>query len=95
MIMMGLFGCQQQRLQYPVTAKVDQVDDYFGTKVVDPYRWLEDDTSARTEEWVKEENAVTFAYLDKIPFRKTLEDRLTKIWNYPKVTAPYKRGGRY
>ena len=80
MFMIGLYGCQQQRLQSPVTKKVDQVDDYFGTKVSDPYRWLEDDTSAQTEQWVKEENKVTFAYLDKIPFRKKLEDRLTEIW---------------
>src|SRR5690349_21772940 len=54
---------------YPVSKKVDQVDDYFGTKVPDPYRWLEDENSPETKAWVQQENAVTFAYLDKIPYR--------------------------
>jgi prolyl oligopeptidase len=95
MAMMGLYGCTQQKFQYPVTTKVDQVDDYFGTQVADPYRWLEDDTSAQTAEWVKAQNALTFGYLEQIPFRQKIQDRLTKIWNFPKVTAPYKEGGRY
>jgi prolyl oligopeptidase len=90
-----MISCQQQKFNYPVTSKADQVDDYFGTKVADPYRWLEDDTSAQTAEWVKAENAVTFAYLDQIPYRQKIQDRLTKIWDYPKVSAPYKEGGRY
>jgi prolyl oligopeptidase len=95
MAMTGFYGCQQQKFDYPVTAKVDHVDEYFGTQVADPYRWLEDDTSAQTAEWVKAQNEVTFGYLESIPFRQKIEDRLTEIWNYPKVTAPYKRGGRY
>jgi prolyl oligopeptidase len=90
-----MISCQQQKFTYPVTAKEDQVDDYFGTKVADPYRWLEDDTSAQTAEWVKAQNEVTFGYLGQIPFRQKIEERLTKIWDYPKVTAPYKEGGRY
>lgn len=90
-----MISCQQQKFNYPVTAKENQVDDYFGTKVADPYRWLEDDTSAQTAAWVKAENAVTFAYLENIPYRKKIQDRLTKIWDYPKVSAPYKEGGRY
>jgi prolyl oligopeptidase len=90
-----MISCQQQKFDYPSTAKVDQVDDYFGMKVADPYRWLEDDTSAQTAEWVKAQNAVTFGYLEQIPYRQKIEDRLTKIWDYPKVTAPYKEGGRY
>jgi prolyl oligopeptidase len=93
--MIFMISCQQQKFNYPVTAKENQVDDYFGTKVADPYRWLEDDTSAQTAAWVKAENAITFAYLDKIPFRQKIQERLTKIWDYPKVTAPYKEGGRY
>ncbi len=92
---MLMISCQQQKFTYPVTAKVDQVDDYFGTKVPDPYRWLEDDTSAQTAEWVKAQNAVTFAYLEQIPYRTKIQERLTKIWDYPKVSAPYKEGGRY
>lgn len=90
-----MISCQQQKFTYPVTAKDDQVDDYFGTKVADPYRWLEDDTTAQTAEWVKAQNAVTFAFLEQIPYRQKIQDRLTKIWDYPKVSAPYKEGGRY
>lgn len=90
-----MISCQQQKFNYPVTAKVDQVDDYFGTKVADPYRWLEDDTSAQTAEWVKAQNEVTFGYLGQIPYRQKIQERLTKIWDYPKVSAPYKEGGRY
>ncbi len=93
--MIFMISCQQQKFTYPVTAKVDQVDDYFGTKVADPYRWLEDDTSAQTAEWVKAQNAVTFGFLEQIPYRQKIQDRLTKIWDYPKVSAPYKEGGRY
>ncbi len=94
-IMALMISCQQQKIEYPVTDKVDQVDDYFGIQVSDPYRWLEDDTSAQTSAWVKAQNEVTFAYLNAIPFRDKIKERLTKIWDYPKVTAPYKEGGRY
>lgn len=90
-----MISCQQQKFTYPVTAKQDQVDDYFGTQVADPYRWLEDDTSAQTAEWVKAQNEVTFAFLEQIPYRQKIQERLTKIWDYPKVSAPYKEGGRY
>src|SRR3954447_4445766 len=65
------------KLVYPVTKRIEQVDDYFGTKVYDPYRWLEDETSAETKAWVEEENRLTFSYLDKIPFREKLKTRLT------------------
>lgn len=89
-------GCTMKpRYNYPVTAKIDQVDDYFGIQVSDPYRWLEDDTSTQTAEWVKAQNEVTFGYLAQIPFRDKIKERLTKIWDYPKVTAPNKKGGRY
>ena len=81
-----------QKITYPATAKVEQTDDYFGTKIADPYRWLEIDTAKNTEAWVKEQNAVTKAYLDKIPFRDKIRKRLTELWNYPKFSAPQKEG---
>ena len=77
---------------YPETAKVDTVDTYFGTEVPDPYRWLEDDRSAETEDWVQRENEVTFSYLEKIPFREDLKNRLEKLWNYERLGTPYKEG---
>ncbi len=79
-------------VNYPTTKKADTVDNYFGTAVNDPYRWLEDDRSEETEAWVKEENAVTFGYLDKIPFRKDLKNRLEQLWNYEKLSSPFKEG---
>jgi prolyl oligopeptidase len=79
-------------VNYPMTKKVDTVDNYFGTSVSDPYRWLEDDRSTETETWVKEENAVTFGYLEKIPFRKDLKNRLEQLWNYEKISSPFKEG---
>lgn len=79
-------------LEYPETKKVDTVDTYFGTEVKDPYRWLEDDRSAETEAWVKAQNEVTFGYLEKIPFREELENRLSALWNYEKIGAPFKEG---
>jgi prolyl oligopeptidase len=90
------YGCKQQiSVKYPVTKKVDTVDNYFGTKIADPYRWLENDTSKATAEWVKAQNAVTFDYLSKIPFREKIRNRLTKIWNYPKYGVPFKEGPYY
>lgn len=79
-------------LNYPVTHKTDVVDTYFGTDVADPYRWLEDDRSAETEEWVKAQNAVTFGYLEKITYREQIKKKLTESWNYEKVGAPFKEG---
>ena len=97
-----LSSCNQEKatkevvaLQYPKTKKVNQVNDYFGTKVSDPYRWLEDDNSAETKAWVDEENKVTFSYLEKIPFRENVKKRLTQLWNYEKLTAPVKKAGMY
>lgn len=79
---------------YPETKKGDTVDDYFGTKVPDPYRWLEGDAAVVPEvaNWVEAENKVTFAYLEKIPFRQQIKDRLTQLFNYPKYSAPARRG---
>lgn len=77
---------------YPVTAKGDVVDTYFDDKVADPYRWLEDDRSEQTGNWVKEQNKVTFAYLDQISYRDQIKQRLEALWNYEKVGAPFIEG---
>ena len=89
-----VISCKQKqaKLVYPKTEKKIVTDTYFGTKVEDPYRWLEDDRSPETEAWVKEENKVTFDYLDQIPFRDALKEELTAIWNYEKLSAPFKEG---
>jgi prolyl oligopeptidase len=91
---MPLFA-QTSKLNYPKTKKGDQVDDYFGTKVADPYRWLEDDNSAETKAWVEAQNKVTFAYLNQIPQREQIKKRLTELWNYEKYSAPFKQGNKY
>lgn len=88
-------GKQEQKFNYPETAKVDTVDTYFGTEVADPYRWLEDDNSEETKAWVKEQNALTFGFLEKIPFREKIKERLTKMWDYEKISAPFKRSERW
>ena len=85
----------EDQLTYPKAKTVDQVDDYHGTKVADPYRWLEDTDSADTKSWVEEENKVTFGYLDKISYRGAIRDRLLKLWNYERFSAPEVEGGRY
>lgn len=79
-------------VNYHQTKKVDTVDVYFGNEVADPYRWLEDDRSEETGEWVKAQNKVTFSYLDTIPFRAQLKERLETLWNYEKIGAPFKEG---
>ncbi|MGM0906261.1 MAG: prolyl oligopeptidase family serine peptidase [Pseudomonadota bacterium] len=81
-----------QSMSYPDTRKGDVVDTYFGTEVADPYRWLEDDRSEETENWVKAQNEVTFAHLESIPYREKIEKRLTELWNYEKISAPFKEG---
>jgi len=93
--MLVLPSCKKaEPMTYPVTRKADQVDDYFGTKVSDPYRWLEDDNSDETKKWVLAENAETFGYLGKIPFREALRKRLMEIYNYPRYSSP-RRAGEY
>ena len=79
-------------MKYPETTKGTTVDSYFNTNVNDPYRWLEDDRSPETEAWVKAQNEVTYGHLETIPFRQQLNDRLSKLWNYEKVGAPFKEG---
>ena len=84
-----------QRLNYPEARKERHADEYFGVTVPDPYRWMEEMNSDEVKEWVKKENEVTFAYLDKIPFREKIRTRLNEIWNYPKYGAPFKAGDYY
>lgn len=92
------FSCQQNKktpetaVNYPETKQVDTIDTYFGVEVKDPYRWLEDDKSTETETWVKSQNEVTFGYLEQIPFRNKLKERLTNIWNYERIGAPFIEG---
>ena len=85
----------KQRIQYPPTARVDQVDDYHGTKVVDPYRWLEDTDAPQTRQWIEQQNKLTFDYLKGLPMREKLRARLTELWNYPRYGLPRQEGGRY
>jgi len=80
---------------YPLAKKVDSADNYFGTKVADPYRWLEDDNSVETAEWVKAENEVTSNYLARIPFREKIRDKLTRMWNYHRIGVPFRQGPYY
>ncbi|MBD2085046.1 prolyl oligopeptidase family serine peptidase [Coleofasciculus sp. FACHB-542] len=82
-------------LTYPTSQKVDQVDDYHGTKVSDPYRWLEDPDSDETKAWVEAQNQVTFSYLNEIPVREKIKQRLTQLWDYEKYSLPFKEGDRY
>ena len=91
-----LTGCndmkQIKHMPYPRTERTDVTDNYFGTEVPDPYRWLEDDNSEATAAWVKAQNVVTQDYLSQIPFRGAIRERLTELWNYPKEGIPAKHG---
>ncbi len=84
-----------QNLEYPKTRKIDHVDNYHGTPIADPYRWLEDDNSAETAAWVEAENKVTFGYLERIPYRAQVKARLERLFDYPKYSAPSQRGDYY
>ena len=90
-----MMSCSEKPLQYPPTKKGDVKDTYFGTEVEDPYRWLEDDNSAETAEWVKSQNQLTFGYLEKLPYRNEIKTRLTELWDYPKYGTPFKEAGKY
>ncbi len=97
-LIMAFVGCKEEQkkelisVTYPQTKKVDTVDTYFGVEVQDPYRWLEDDRSEETAAWVRAENETTFGYLEKIPFREELKKRLSDLWNFEKVGAPFNEG---
>ena len=82
-------------VQYPETRKVDQIDNYHGTMVADPYRWLEDPNSAETKEWIKKQNQLTQSYLADIPEKNKIKERLKELWDYPRAYAPHKVNGRY
>lgn len=88
-------GFAQSPIVYPKTKTVNQVDEYFGVKVADPYRWLEDDNSAETAAWVEAENKVTQDYISKIPFRNALKEKMMKLQNYEKMGIPFKHHGKY
>ena len=98
-ILLGVLGLtatvSAQGLQYPVTRTIDHVDTYHGMKVADPYRWLEDDTAADTAKWVEAQNKVTFAYLERIPYRAPLLKRLNALYNYAKFSSPSRKGEYY
>ena len=90
-LMVGV-NAQSYKKKYPDTKKIDHVDTYFGENVQDPYRWLEDDLSEDTKKWVIEQNKATYAYLNEIPLRTQLKKSLTDIWNYEKISTPFKEG---
>jgi prolyl oligopeptidase len=94
-VLFALSVSAQVKLKYPQAKMGDQKDNYFGTTVADPYRWLEDPDSAETTAWVEAENKLTFSYLKQIPQRARIKARLTELWNYEKFTAPFKEGDRY
>src|SRR5436309_3388714 len=79
-----------QARNYPPTRRAEQVDDYHGTAIADPYRWLEDADSEETLAWIKAQNELTFAYLSAIPCRERIHKRFTELWDYPKMSAPFK-----
>src|SRR5512138_1532883 len=83
------------KLTYPAAPRSDHVDDYHGEKVADPYRWLEDVDSAQTKAWVEAENKLTYGYLEQIPQRAAIKQRLTQLWNFERYGVPVKRGGKY
>ncbi len=85
-------SAKSSQIVYPKTTQVKHIDNYFGTEIDDVYHWLEDDRSKETEAWVKSQNEVTNSYLDKIPFRNELKERMTKLWNYEKISAPFVEG---
>jgi prolyl oligopeptidase len=100
---LAIIACGEKKMErkeikvaaYPQAHKDSTVDDYFGTKVADPFRWLENDTAADVIDWVKKENEVTQNYLAQIPFREQIKSRLGKIWNYPRYGSPFKEGDYY
>src|SRR5688572_26424584 len=85
----------QAQTKYTETRKDDVVEEYHGTKVEDPYRWLEDDNAEDTKKWVKDQNKVTFDYLSRIPYREQIKKRLEILWNYPRYSSPFKKADYY
>ena len=90
-----LVSCQNNKkntMEYPQTKQIDTKSQHFGLEINDPYRWLEDDRSPETEDWVVRQNKKTYQYLNPISIRETIKNRLTELWNYEKIGAPFKRG---
>ena len=81
-----------QQIDYPITDKIVVIDTYFETQIEDPYRWLEDDKDKKVKQWIESQNQLTFSYLDEIPYREALRNRLEKLWNYEKIGTPFKEG---
>ncbi|MFM6937179.1 MAG: S9 family peptidase, partial [Aquirufa sp.] len=96
-LLMGMFinSAAWSQLPYPKTRQVAHEDVYHGVTVADPYRWLEDDNSEETKEWVKAQNKVSFGYLETLPLRETFKKRIEQLSNYEKISAPFKRGDWY
>jgi prolyl oligopeptidase len=96
-LILAAVACQERQpnMTYPATAKGDVVEDYFGTKVPDPYRWMEDLDSPAVADWVAVQNRVAFDYLEQLPMRARFKQRITELWDYPKVGVPVREGGRY
>lgn len=98
-ILASCVGCftYAESIEYPKTERIEHVDTYFGIEIPDPYRWLEEDVreSPRVRDWVQDQNRITSAYLQAIPNRESIKDRLSKLWNYEKYSTPWKIGGRY
>src|SRR5207244_10238525 len=96
-LLLAVAACRQSdppKLSYPATKKGDVVDDYFGTKIVDPYRWMESLDSAEVAQWVAAQNKVTFEYLDKLPLLEHFKQRITELWNDRKASGPVLEGLR-
>ena len=88
-----LLSCNKStKIEYPSTEQIVITDNYFETKIEDPYRWIEDDQSDKVQKWIKEQNQLTHSYLDQIPYRESLKNRLEEIWNYEKMGTPFKEG---
>ena len=89
-----IYSCKNESsiINYPETKKIPVIDNYFGTSVIDNYRWLEDDKSKETSKWIESQNKITFNYLNKIPFRNEINKKIKNLWNYEKVTSPFKEG---
>lgn len=94
-IVLMAYSCTQPSIKYPETRKDNVVDTFYNIEVQDPYRWLEDDNSKETQEWVKAQNEVTYEYLNALPNREQIKKRLTELWDYPKVHAPFNISGRW
>ncbi|MCX7954001.1 MAG: prolyl oligopeptidase family serine peptidase [Bacteroidales bacterium] len=94
-VLFAFMNCNSIKIEYPYTKKQNIVEEHFGIKVEDPYRWLENDSSAEVKQWIEAQNKVTFDYLNNIPFRKKIKERLTELVNYERRTIPIKKGKYY